>query len=119
MNRTSFLYYIILLVTTGLTLRDAALASFNIDVAGIAIILFQFFLIILIFRRRSLTQVGIIGWSIIFISKNILPLIGFLLEHNHNDFENAEFSDIIGRVIKITIGIVFWIISIKVSFEKE
>ena len=119
MKRKTILYYIILIVVIGFTIRGLLLEFFSFDIVGISIILFEVFLITLILYRRSLTQVGMIGWSIIFITKNIIPLIGFILAHQHNDFENLEASVLLSKFVKIGIAVIILIVANKISFEKK
>ena len=99
-------------------IRDSIFASINLDPISLSVIAFQMFLLVLVFTRGPLTAVGIIGWAIIFITKNSIPLVGLLLEHGHNDFINLGTYDILKPFIKVALGIVLWIIGVKISFEK-
>jgi hypothetical protein len=80
---------------------------------------FQVFLWFLIAKRGPLTSVGIIAWSIIFIVKNLIPFVGLLLEHGHNNFINAEPHDLVSKLLKIIIGAIFLILVKYVNFENR
>ena len=100
----------------GYMVRDGVGAFFNPDPANISIVLFQLVMILLVINRGQYAAIGIIGWAIIFLTKNSISLIAMLLEHGHNEFVNIDIYGIISPFIKIGIAICLWIIAVKVSF---
>ena len=91
----------------------------NVDPIGISVILFQIFLLILILKYTSLRNDGIIVWSILFIVRNLIPVVGMILEHAHNNFIEMETPDFISKLGKIAIALIFCFLAIKISFEKK
>ena len=79
-------------------------------------ILFQFFLLILIMRRGAFTKIGMIAWSVIVFTKTAIRVAGYVLEHHHNDYTEAEDGDLTMSFIKIGIAISVFLIANKINF---
>jgi len=119
MKKKEVLYYIILIIIASYILRDAVGVFFNPDPANISVLVFQIFLLILVIARKQYTAVGIIGWSILFLTKNSISALSVLLEHGHNDYIETDVYGILKPFLKIALGITLWIIAVKIPFERK
>ena len=99
-------YFFTIICVVAFMLRDAWYYAITVNYFGFFILILELGFLILIFQRSAYTRLAIICWSLLFLVKGSLPIIGMVLEHSYNQFVHADMSTLTKRIFRLSLTLI-------------
>ena len=98
-------YYYALLLILFFMIRDAWYYGITVNYFGFFILFLELIFFLLVLQKGIYLRITLLGWSLLIMLKNFLPLIGMVLEHSHNRFIDADLETLSARILRFSLSI--------------